>query len=114
MSTLYIKVKKISMHKIQYFFENYSQKSLDMYNALFQIYRIKPDGRIHLYTKYIRVKAVDEIHVNELAYRQQLFLDHLFYNIADYVLRLRKKLSHFFHLPECAKHGVIRSFSASS
>ena len=29
------------------FFFNYNQTPLDMYNGLFQVYCIKPEGRIH-------------------------------------------------------------------
>ena len=33
--------------KIQYFFENYNLTSLDMYDGLYQVLSIKPEGRVH-------------------------------------------------------------------
>ena len=40
--------RKISSDKrAQCCFENYNLTPLDMYNGLSQVYRIKPEGRIH-------------------------------------------------------------------
>ena len=44
---LYVKIKKSSNKKIQYFFENYNPTLLDMYNRLSQAYCFKPKGKIH-------------------------------------------------------------------
>ena len=44
--------KKRSSDKIiEYFFQKYNLTPLDMYNGLSHVYWIKPEGRIHWYTK---------------------------------------------------------------
>ena len=39
---------------MQYLEKNYNLTPLDMYHGLSQVYCIKPEGRIHLYTKRAR------------------------------------------------------------
>ena len=46
-STLFVKVKKRSSDKIQ-FFKNYNLTPLDMYNGLSQVYCIKLEGKYPL------------------------------------------------------------------
>ena len=45
-STLFVKVKKIFRLKNTFFFK-FNTTPLDMYDGLFQVYYIKPEGRIH-------------------------------------------------------------------
>ena len=45
------KVKKIFRQKNAIFYLNYNLTPLDMYNAISQVYCIKPEERIHKYTK---------------------------------------------------------------
>ena len=46
--------KKYLHTKIYYLFLNYNLTPLVMYNGLPEVYCIKPDGRIHLCTKWLR------------------------------------------------------------
>ena len=50
-SSLLVKVKKIFRQKNTICRENYNLTPLDTYNGLSQLYCIKPEGRIHQYTK---------------------------------------------------------------
>ena len=45
------KKKVFRQNNTIYFFLNNNPTPLDMYNELFHVYCIKPEGRIHLYTK---------------------------------------------------------------
>ena len=49
--TLFVKVKKIFRQKNTIFFLNYNQTTLNMYNGLSQSNCIKPEGKVHSYTK---------------------------------------------------------------
>ena len=50
-STLFEKIKKSFRQNNIILLKNQNLAPLDMYNGLSQVYCIKPEGRIHLYTK---------------------------------------------------------------